>query len=766
MSEDKKEVFTKECLEAMAKTFHSAKEKKFEFITVDHLMLFIAETEKGKSIFEAMGLNVKDFKEKTLEYLEETIPKYTSNDAPQVSIAFKRVLEQATILQKATNKNLADEGYIIVALFELGTEDTYTLNYFHHYEVSRHDIMSFIAHNKVKTDTKPTQENKENNKSYLAKFAISLNDKAAKGKIDPVIGRDEEIKKVINILAQRRKNNPVLVGDPGVGKTAIAEGLAKKIIDKEVPTQLQSFLVYSLDLTALVAGTRYRGDFEERLKGVIKEASQNSNIVLFIDEIHTLIGAGAGNGNMDASNILKPSLSSGELKVIGATTFDEYKKIFEKEGALSRRFQKVDIVEPTEDETIQILMGLKEQYEQFHKVTYNQAAIEAAVHLTHKYITDRKLPDKAIDVIDMVGAQLKLKNETTVITEKEISQMVANIARIPVSNVEESEKTKLKNLEVNLREKIFGQDEAITQVVDSVLLARASLTLKEKPIGSFLLAGPSGVGKTELSKQLAKELNIPFIRFDMSEYMEKHTVSRLVGSPPGYIGFEQGGQLTDAIRKNPHCVLLLDELEKAHPDIYNILLQIMDYAVLTDNNGHKSDFKNVVLMMTSNAGAQEISKNSLGFNKSQEKDIIQNREAVIKKSFSPEFYNRLDGVVQFNSLTKENIVKVVNKELKKLQVQLNEKKIIPLFTTELTNFIAENAFDPKLGARPIERYIEKEITKPLAKEILFGQLDKGGEIKIDIKENKIVLEVLCAYATLPQPNLEDGKKKRASKIKE
>lgn len=739
-------LFTEECLGAIHKTFQFAKEKRYEFVTVDNLMIFIAETEQGEKIFNAMGIDIKDFKEKTIAYLEENVPKLSfMNDMPQVTIPFQTLLERAAILQRSAGKQKVDEGYIMVALFELGTDDTFILNYFNHYEISRYDVMSYLANGKKKANVKTeSHDEKENTKNFLEKFAILLNSKAEQGKIDPIVGREEEIEKVITILAQRRKNNPVLVGDPGVGKTAIAEGLAKRIVEGSVPEQLSSFLVYSLDLPSVVAGTRYRGDFEERLKGIIKEASQNPNVVLFIDEIHTLIGTGSGTGTMDASNMLKPALSSGELKVIGATTYDEYRKIFEKEGALARRFQKVDITEPNEKDAISILMGLKPQYEKFHQVSYENEAIEAAVKLTMKYMSDRKLPDKAIDIIDMAGAEVKLaKNDNKVITEKEVAKIVSKVARIPVSMIEEDEKTKLKNLETELKEEIFGQDDAITQVVDSVLLSRASLTSKDKPIGSFLLAGPSGVGKTELSKQIANKLGVPFIRFDMSEYMEKHTVARLVGAPPGYVGYEQGGQLTDAIRKNPHSVLLLDELEKAHPDIFNILLQVMDYGVLTDNNGNKADFKNVVLMMTSNAGAGEMNKNNLGFTKN--KDVNHDREAFIKKSFSPEFYNRLDAVVQFNSLTEENILKVVAKQFKKLQNQLDEKKIVALFTPELAKFIAKNGFDPKLGARPIERFVEREIAKPLAKEILFGELEKGGEVKIDIVDNKVNFKILCAY---------------------
>jgi ATP-dependent Clp protease ATP-binding subunit ClpA len=748
MSENKSgPSFTEDCLVAISKTIEFAKEKHFEFVTVDNLMLFIAETEKGRKIFHAMGIDINHFKQKTLEYLDENIPKVLfNNEIPQVTVQFQSVLERASMLQKSAGKKLADEGYIMVAIFELGTDDNFILNYLEHYKISRYDVVSYLANGKKKANVQDEALESEQSNQFLEKYAILLNTKAQNGKIDPVIGREDEIDRVITILAQRRKNNPVLVGDPGVGKTAIAEGLAKRIVDKTVPAQLQSFLIYSVDLTALVAGTKYRGDFEERLKGIIKEASQDSNIVLFIDEIHMLIGTGAGTGTMDASNILKPSLSNGELKVIGATTFDEYKKIFEKEGALARRFQKVDIVEPSESDAIKILMGLRPKYEDFHHISYNDSAIEAAVKLTAKYITDRRLPDKAIDIMDMAGAKLKLVTTNKVITEKDIGKLVAQIARIPIDNIEKEEKSKLKNLERELKKEIFGQDEAITQVVDNVLLSRASLSSKDKPIGSFLLAGSSGVGKTELCKQLSDKLGVPLLRFDMSEYMEKHAVARLIGAPPGYVGYEQGGQLTDAIKKNPHAVLLLDEIEKAHPDIFNLLLQVMDYGVLTDNNGNKSDFKNVILMMTSNVGAKEMDKNNLGFTKTI--NVNTDRDNLIKKSFSPEFYNRLDAIVQFNPLTEENIIKVVTKQLKRLQIQLDQNKIIALFTPALNKFIATNGFDSKLGARPIERFIEKEISKPLAKEILFGNLNKGGEVKIDVVNDKVTFDILCSYKSM------------------
>lgn len=725
--------FSESLTEALKKAQDYAINHKYEYLTIDNLMLFICETQYGRELFEAVNLDVEVFKENVINYLNENIPKYSSeNDVTQLSVSLREVLQKATLMQKGSGvKSETNEAYFILALYQL-KEENFTLSFFNHFKVGKQDFKLYIAHGKKKNES----EAPDSEKSFLGKFAINLNSKASAGKIDPVIGRQEEISKVITILAQRRKNNPVLVGEPGVGKTAIAEGLAKKIVEGEVPEQLSQFVIYSLDMAALVAGTKYRGDFEERLKGVVKEAGADKNIVLFIDEIHTLIGTGAGNATMDASNIIKPSLSSGEIKVIGATTYDEHKKHFEKEGALARRFQKVYVLEPTQEEAIEIIKGLKSQYESFHEVTYEEKAIEVAVKLTSKYINDRRLPDKAIDVIDMAGAEQKLKkSKNVVIGEKEVTEIISKMARIPLNDMEKSDKVKFKNLELNLKKEIFGQDKAIDTVVDSILLSKASLIGKDKPIGSFLFAGPSGVGKTELAKQLAQSLSVPFLRIDMSEYMEKHAVSRLIGAPPGYVGHEQGGQLTELIRKNPHSVLLLDEIEKAHPDIFNILLQVMDYGMLTDNEGKKADFKNVVIIMTSNIGAFEMNKNSMGF--TERPNITVNRENEIKKAFSPEFYNRLDSVVQFNALDNENISKVVIKGLSKLQLQLSEKKVIMSYNKEAISYIAEKGFDIKLGARPIERFISQEIARPLSKEILFGKLENGGSINLSVKDEQL-----------------------------
>jgi ATP-dependent Clp protease ATP-binding subunit ClpA len=580
-----------------------------------------------------------------------------------------------------------------------------------------------------------------NTKSFLKKYAVLLNARAAEGKIDPVIGRSKEIENVITILAQRRKNNPMLVGDAGVGKTAIAEGLALHIVEKKVPKQLQDLRVYSVDMGALLAGTKFRGDFEDRLDKLIKEATKDPNIVLFIDEIHTIIGAGsAGGGTMDAANILKPSLSNGSLKVIGATTFDEYKKIFEKETALARRFQKIDIEEPSPEEAIQIINGLKSNYEEFHGLTFTKEAVEAAVNLTVKYLTDRKLPDKAIDMIDMAGAKLKLAGTgVKEVTVEHISEILAKLANIPVGTLVESEKEKLKKLKDNLKATVFGQEEAVEKVVKAVMLSRANLVAKDKPIASFLMAGPTGVGKTELARQVSKSLDIPLIRFDMSEYMDKHSVARLTGAPPGYVGHEEGGQLVNAVRKNPHCILLLDEIEKAHPDIFNIFLQVMDYGKLTDTHGKKADFKNVIIMLTSNAGATQISKSSMGFGTADENNdhAKDARDEVIKKSFKPEFINRIDAIVQFNPLSKENIIQVIDKQLNILNGLFKAQNIDATFTNEVKQFIADKAYDPKMGARPIERFIEAEISQALSEEIIWGKLENGGSVKVDTDGKKI-----------------------------
>lgn len=761
-------MFTEDCGKAIHEAYNYAKKQKHEFITIDTVMLFISQTANGKDLFDAMGLNLANYIETTMEFLDENIPKIVGGENPQWTVPLRELCDHAVVLQRASgNKPKVDEGYIFVALFESTKNESYTKSYLDFNNVTRFDIMSYVAHNKRK-DRVSDKANKEEPKSALEKYSVNLNLKAKNGKIDSIIGRNKEIERTIEILCQRRKNNPILVGEPGVGKTAIAEGLAKRIQEGDVPEAIKNFTIFSLDMPAVLAGTKYRGEFEERLKQIIKEASEDTNIVLVIDEIHSLIGTGAGTGTMDASNILKPALSSGELKVIGATTYDEYRRYFEKEGALSRRFQKVDIVEPTSKETIEILNGVIGQYEDFHGVKYTKGAIETAVELSIKYMNDRRLPDKAFDIIDTAGSKVKLDTLGNMqIDANKIKEIVATMARIPVDSVKETEKHKLKNLESTLRSVIFGQDQAITKTVDSILFSRADLIHREKPIGSFLFAGPSGVGKTELAKQLAKNLGVNFVRFDMSEYMEKHAVARLVGAPPGYVGYEQGGQLTETIRKNPHCVLLLDEIEKAHHDVFNILLQVMDYATLTDNDGKKADFKNVILIMTTNLGAGEINKSKIGFTKFD--SVVKDREEQVKKNFSPEFYNRLDALIQFNSLNNENVIQIIKKVTNKLSDALLEKKVVSIFTEESLSLIAKKAFDPKLGARPIERYIEKNISQVLAKEILFGNLEKGGEVKISVLNDEINIEYLHSYSRDEsfkevKKEIELPKKRRVKKV--
>lgn len=755
MSFEAHPILTKEVNEVFAQAYEYAKKNLHQYVTVDTIMVHLVEINNAKRIFEGISIDVEEFKNATFAHLadEENMPKYKSESdytdgTPAATAALRDWIVEANQLQRINGRDAVDEESLIITLFNSILEDTYTLYFLDQKEVTRQHVYNFLKNGQPReveenTEEEQTQSNSSgaSSKNPLKKYAVLLNARAAEGKIDPIIGRTKEIENVVTVLAQRRKNNPLLVGDAGVGKTAIAEGLALRIVEKQVPKQLLDMKVYAVDMGALLAGTKYRGDFEERLDRLIKEASKDPNVILFIDEIHNIIGAGSSGGSMDASNMLKPALSNGSLKVLGATTYEEYKKLFEKESALARRFQKVDVEEPTAEDTIQILNGLKAKYEEFHGLTYTDEAIKASVHLTVKYLTDRKLPDKAIDMIDMAGAKLKLANNgETVITENHISEILAKLTNIPVGSMVATEKDRLKTLESNLRTTIYGQDEAITKVVDAVLLSRANLIAKEKPIASFLMAGPTGVGKTELARQVSKSLDIPLIRFDMSEYMEKHSVSRLIGSAPGYVGYEEGGQLVDAIRKTPHCVLLLDEIEKAHPDIFNIMLQVMDYGKLTDNQGKKADFKNVIIMLTSNAGATEIAKPVMGFgaNSTEENNHAKEaRDEIIKKSFRPEFINRIDAVIQFSPLSKENIIQVVHKQLKGLDTLLNAQNIEVEFTEKLVEFIADKAYDPKMGARPIERFIEMEIAKPLSREIIFGNLENGGSVKVDADE-KIV----------------------------
>ncbi len=755
MSFETQPILTKEVNEAFMEAYFYAKKNLHQYLTVDTIMLHLVKIPNTKRIFEGISIDIEEFEAATTMHLNdiENNPKVKSEEeyaggGPASTSTLRDWIIEANQLQRSNGRDAVDEESLIITLFNSILEDTFTLFFLDQKEVSRVHVYNFLQNGQ----TREEQENEEhseqsamnsssNTKSFLKKYAVLLNARAAEGKIDPVIGRTKEIENVITILAQRRKNNPMLVGDAGVGKTAIAEGLALHIVEKKVPKQLQDLRVYSVDMGALLAGTKFRGDFEDRLDKLIKEATKDQNIVLFIDEIHTIIGAGsAGGGTMDAANILKPSLSNGSLKVIGATTFDEYKKIFEKETALARRFQKIDIEEPSPEEAIQIINGLKSNYEEFHGLTFTKEAVEAAVNLTVKYLTDRKLPDKAIDMIDMAGAKLKLAGTgVKEVTVEHISEILAKLANIPVGTLVESEKEKLKKLKDNLKATVFGQEEAVEKVVKAVMLSRANLVAKDKPIASFLMAGPTGVGKTELARQVSKSLDIPLIRFDMSEYMDKHSVARLTGAPPGYVGHEEGGQLVNAVRKNPHCILLLDEIEKAHPDIFNIFLQVMDYGKLTDTHGKKADFKNVIIMLTSNAGATQISKSSMGFGTADENNdhAKEARDEVIKKSFKPEFINRIDAIVQFNPLSKENIIQVIDKQLNILNGLFKAQNIDATFTNEVKQFIADKAYDPKMGARPIERFIEAEISQALSEEIIWGKLENGGSVKVDTDGKKI-----------------------------
>lgn len=747
---DKNDIFNDDCKSALLEAKEWCESNRLEYITADAFIMKLASKPRGKEILNAMGIDVANFVNTLMASEFENnsrVPEGREAHA-QPTISLEQLRDIAALLAASSGvgdkEKQVHEGFIFVALYQLESE-TVSLNYLNAKDVSRFDIMSYVAHNKKKVTDVEEESPEQTKKTSLQKYAIDLNQRAKKGNIDSVIGREKEIERAIEVLAQRRKNNPLLVAEPGVGKTAIAEGLAKKIADGDVPESIKSFKIYSLDMTSLLAGAKYRGDFEERLKSVVTEASSDPNIVLFIDEIHTLIGAGSANsGSMDASNMLKPALSAGQIKIIGATTYDEYRKYFAKDGALARRFQKIDVQEPSKELAIQILNGIKDYYQKFHSVTYTNEAITTAVELSIKYMNDRRLPDKAIDIIDTAGAKAKLQGKTD-IGVSEITDIVSNIANVPVGDIKENEKDKLKKLEINLKKEVFGQDESVERVVDNIIYSRANIESKEKPIGSFLFAGPSGVGKTELAKQMAQKMGIKFLRFDMSEFMEKHSVARLIGAPPGYVGFEQGGLLTEAIRQNPFCVLLLDEVEKAHKDIFNILLQVMDYGTLSDNEGKKADFKNVIIIMTTNLGASQLHTAKIGFGQSSNEGLSDERESVIKKHFSPEFYNRLDGVMHFNQLTNDNILDIVKKKVDKVVESLLVKKVVAIVSDEVYPFIVKNGYDDKLGVRPIERFIEKSISRVVARELIFGKLENGGEIKINVKNDQIEIDYLTSY---------------------
>ncbi|WP_424859527.1 ATP-dependent Clp protease ATP-binding subunit ClpA [Tepidimonas sp. HKU77] len=731
--------------------FVEARQQRHEFITVEHLLLALLDNPSAAEVLRACNANIDDLRKSLTTFIKDNTPVVGGTDEvdTQPTLGFQRVIQRAIMHVQSTGngKKEVTGANVLVAIF--GEKDSHAVYYLHQQGVTRLDVVNYIAHGIRKgeapepakpaegsaADNEEAAEAKGNEKaSVLEQFTQNLNQLARDGKIDPLIGREQEVERVIQILCRRRKNNPLLVGEAGVGKTAIAEGLAWRIVQKEVPEVLADATVYSLDMGALLAGTKYRGDFEQRLKGVLKALKDKPHAVLFIDEIHTLIGAGAASGGtLDASNLLKPALSSGALKCIGATTFTEYRGIFEKDAALSRRFQKVDVVEPTIEQTVEILKGLKSRFEEHHSVKYAQAALQAAAELSAKYINDRHLPDKAIDVIDEAGAAQRVvppsKRKKT-IGKAEIEEIVAKIARIPPQSVSSDDRSKLQNLERDLKAVVFGQDKALELLASSVKMARSGLGKPDKPIGAFLFSGPTGVGKTEAAKQLAYILGIELVRFDMSEYMERHAVSRLIGAPPGYVGFDQGGLLTEAITKKPHCVLLLDEIEKAHPDIFNVLLQVMDHGTLTDNNGRKADFRNVIIIMTTNAGAETMNKSTIGFTTQRQ---AGDEMADIKRLFTPEFRNRLDAIVSFKPLDEPIILRVVDKFLLQLEQQLAEKKVEVTFTDALRQHLAKKGFDPLMGARPMQRLIQDTIRRALADELLFGRLVDGGRLTVDVE---------------------------------
>ena len=727
--------------------FVEARQARHEFITVEHLLLALLDNPSAAEVLRACAVNVDDLRKTLTNFITDNTPTVpgTSEVDTQPTLGFQRVIQRAIMhVQSASNgKKEVTGANVLVAIF--GEKDSHAVYYLHQQGVTRLDVVNFISHGVRKDQQSETQKAPEGieenaaegqqKESALDQFTQNLNKLAAEGKIDPLIGRDAEVERVIQTLCRRRKNNPLLVGEAGVGKTAIAEGLAWRVTQGDVPEILSNAVVYSLDMGALLAGTKYRGDFEQRLKAVLKQMKNSPNGILFIDEIHTIIGAGsASGGTLDASNLLKPALSSGQLKCIGATTFTEYRGVFEKDHALSRRFQKIDVNEPTVEQTIQILRGLKSRFEEHHGVKYSASAITSAAELAARFINDRHLPDKAIDVIDEAGAAQRIlpkSKQKKTIGKSEIEDIISKIARIPPASVNQDDRTKLQTIDRDLKNVVFGQDPAIEALAAAIKMARAGLGKTDKPIGSFLFSGPTGVGKTEVAKQLAFIMGIELIRFDMSEYMERHAVSRLIGAPPGYVGFDQGGLLTEAVTKKPHCVLLLDEIEKAHPDVFNILLQVMDHGTLTDNNGRKADFRNVIIIMTTNAGAESLQKRTMGFTESKQ---AGDEMIDIKRMFTPEFRNRLDAIISFKALDEEIILRVVDKFLMQLEEQLHEKKVEAVFSESLRNFLGKKGFDPLMGARPMSRLIQDMIRKALADELLFGKLVSGGRVTVDLDD--------------------------------
>nr|WP_210730527.1 ATP-dependent Clp protease ATP-binding subunit ClpA [Roseibacterium persicicum] len=742
----------------------NANARRHELATLEHLLLALIDEPEARKVMLACSVDIEALRETLVTFIDDdlsTLETDVEGSEAVPTAAFQRVIQRAAIHVQSSGRTEVTGANVLVAIF--AERESNAAYFLQEQDMTRYDAVNFIAHGVAKdpsygesrpvTGASEAEEEKqtrasapgeggEQKESALAKYCVDLNAKSRKGDVDPLIGRAQEVERCIQVLCRRRKNNPLLVGDPGVGKTAIAEGLAKKIVEGETPEVLAHSTIYSLDMGALLAGTRYRGDFEERLKAVVKELEEHPDAILFIDEIHTVIGAGATSGGaMDASNLLKPALQGGKLRCMGSTTYKEYRQHFEKDRALSRRFQKIDVNEPSVEDAVKILKGLKPYFEEHHHVKYTAEAIKTAVELSARYINDRKLPDKAIDVIDEAGAAQHLVAESKrrkTIGAKEIEEVVAKIARIPPKNVSKDDAAVLKDLEVTLKRVVFGQDAAIEALSSSIKLARAGLREPEKPIGNYLFAGPTGVGKTEVAKQLADTLGVELLRFDMSEYMEKHAVSRLIGAPPGYVGFDQGGLLTDGVDQHPHCVLLLDEIEKAHPDVFNILLQVMDHGTLTDHNGRKVDFRNVILIMTSNAGAADMQKAALGFGRDRREG---EDTAAIERTFTPEFRNRLDAVISFRPLPKEVILQVVEKFVLQLEAQLMDRGVTIELTRPAAEWLADKGYDDKMGARPLGRVIQENIKKPLAEELLFGKLLKGGAVKVGLKDDKIDLRI-------------------------
>ncbi|MBA6346676.1 ATP-dependent Clp protease ATP-binding subunit ClpA [Colwellia sp. BRX8-9] len=728
--------------------FRQAKDSRHEFMTVEHLLLALLDNPSSIEALKACAADMGKIRKELLDFIAETTPVIPEGEIEretQPTLGFQRVLQRAVFHVQSSGKSEVNGSNVLVAIFS--EQESQAAYFLKKSDISRLDIVNFISHgiSKIEQTDSPqsTEEAHVEEPRTIENFATNLNEEARKGNIDPLIGRDSELERTLQVLSRRRKNNPLFVGEAGVGKTAIAEGLANLVISDDVPEFLAETTIYSLDMGALLAGTKYRGDFEKRFKGLLKELEEEGNAILFIDEIHTIIGAGAASGGMmDASNLIKPLLSSGKLRCMGSTTYQEYQSVFEKDRALARRFQKIDVVEPSVDDTTKILHGLKEKYESHHGIRYTNKALRAAAQLSAKYINERFLPDKAIDVIDEAGAKQQLvaaSKRKKVINDSDIESIVAKMARIPEKSVSSSEKDSLKTLDRNLKMVVFGQDHAIDELTSVIRLSRAGLGNEHKPVGSFLFAGPTGVGKTEVTQQLAKSLGVELLRYDMSEYMEKHAVSRLIGAPPGYVGYEQGGLLTDAVIKHPHSVVLLDEIEKAHEDVYNILLQVMDHGTLTDNNGRKADFRNIVLVLTTNAGAHEITRQSIGF-KQQDQSIDAMGE--INKTFSPEFRNRLDNIVWFNHLDEVVIQQVVDKFIVELQALLDQKGVSLELTKDARKWLAVNGYDKSMGARPMSRLIQEHLKKPLANELLFGDLTHGGVAKVGVKKDKLVLSYI------------------------